>query len=227
MVGENRHQTMKGDQVTVSDIAINSFADDMPAPGGRVQPANHSGWLAQLETAQWQQRLRYQPHGGQPLAACATREDTPGKTSARAPKLPPMAETMPGAPHQESPTPTPGSNNTLPARSVTTATRLATANQAMACLPTPPEQVVIPGGEDTAEMALQGRRPQSMQWQAHHMHAVLNQEGVCIWLRDARYRDGDGQQLLRTLRSQFARLGLRLAQFTLNGSQIAEPDHIG
>src|SRR4051794_7506097 len=35
------------------------------APGPKTSPSNHTAWLEQLESAQWQQRLRYQPQPDQ------------------------------------------------------------------------------------------------------------------------------------------------------------------
>lgn len=213
----------------MSDLAITVDSKETSAPGSRMQPANHSAWLEQLESAQWQQRLRYQPNNGSgqqrssDAASDSLREQAPFRSTA-------AVSTGANAPvdtRRQATGMAESTANGMARASLNSGTvRAANMQPTAALLPTSPQPLPTLGDELDRTMAPQARRLLAMQWQARNAHVMLSAEGLRVWLRDTRYREGDGQKLLRALRSQFAHTGLRLAQFTLNGSQISEPNRI-
>ncbi|MES2538656.1 MAG: hypothetical protein V4632_22590 [Pseudomonadota bacterium] len=208
--------------------AITVFKKDAAAPAAGAGPgvANHSAWLEQLESAQWQQRLRYQPGGQQQRPAA--QAGTGGEAQTRSRPAPAAA----GGDKQFHATSDAARAASAPGSNVVTATantgaaRASAANAGNASSPQPAQRPLMAGSDHDSVLPQLGRRLPAVTWQAQHAHVRATENGLQVWLRDARHQETDGLKLLRELRSRFAQLGLRLAQFTLNGKQVAQATHL-
>jgi hypothetical protein len=205
---------------------ISTINKEALAPAGAIPPTNHSGWLEQLESAQWQQRLRYTPGGGQQPSrdgtASAQPQDKRGPESVAGATL--DARSHARAHRAEMPTPLNGAAvHAVPGHH---SSRETQPTPALAFASSFTQRSAAPANEQGTAMPQHMKRLPMATWQAQHTHVMLSAEGLRVWLRDARYQGSDGYQLLRGMREQFARLGLRLAQFTLNGTQVSEPQRI-
>lgn len=210
------------------EIAVNTAHNELAGTTGGAPAGNHAAWLKQFESAQWQQRLRYQPTAEQDRHADPSRAQRDAEKPL--PKAPAEAtgddrgamarnvqETVAGSAAGE------GAASVATAAAGSGGTPMRLAPVAVAPLQERPAALAMDQRHLTAPLP---RRPASIPWQAQHAHAMLDAEGVKLWLRDARYAGSDGQQLLQALRGHFMRLGLRLTQFTLNGTTILKTDHI-
>ncbi len=202
----------------MSEIIVTS--KDAPLANAGSPPANHTAWLEQLESAQWQAKARYQSggrenyqHDGNPHAAA---KNGFAKTSSNVGTLNPQRHS--GGNHPVGSDPIHTQEGQL--RGTQLITQNSTQNVLANALPHSLEPRFA-GSADHEAVAPQNYRQFSRAaWQAQHSHVMLSSEGLRLWLRDARYDVTDGEKLLRELRQHFADLGLRLAQFTLNGEQI-------
>jgi hypothetical protein len=216
------------DYLHMSEITV--INKEAVAPGLKTGPSNHAAWLEQLESAQWQQRLRYQPGSGQrqsdePAAAELRSAQQPGRPGNSA-----DFSQAAHAGHQA------GAASDRRSQDVQLAVRIAAiatpvaesrpaSGQGLPALKQTPVTGVLRDGDTQAWLLL--RRPVTINWQAQNTHVMAGSDGLRMWLRDVRYEKDDGYRLLQELRGQFAHLGFRLAEFTLNGEQIAGSDESG
>jgi len=183
-------------------------------------------WLKQLESAQWQQRLRYERAGTAPKDAgeSGARQAAQGKTGTTATR-PDMHTAHASNSRQQA------GNTEQAAHRFAQSAPLNGGNKPaldpVAARQGATTQPAAPAGDEELQSSLLGRRMSRMEWKTAHAHALLGSGEIRLWLRDARLRAGDGERLLRSLRGHFAQLGLKLVEFTLNGSTVAsDPSRI-
>lgn len=196
--------------------------------GPKTSPSNHTAWLEQLESAQWQQRLRYQPEPGQRQAGeQASAQQRSAQQPARQGNAADFSQTAHAgrdagaAPNGE------GQDARLAARAAAIASPATESRSAFGPGLPVLQQTPVAGALRDGQTWSPLRRPATINWQAQNAHVMAGNDGLRMWLRDARYEKGHGYRLLQELRGQFARLGFRLAEFTLNGEQIAGSDQSG
>jgi hypothetical protein len=184
-------------------------------------PEQQLRWRKELELAQWQQRLRYQP----------LREGT--STVSEKPSS--AAENGLEFRSGDSPLPTPVSSAT--AKQIPTETlrpgevqplaRLIAASVAKSLQIPATSVAVIAGAQDNDAPEVQSARPkpsvsvfEPLEWQPVAAYVSVHGNRVSIGLRDPRVADNDALDLYYRLRGQFVALGLELSEFTLNGHPI-------
>lgn len=208
---------------------ITGINKEAVAPSLKTGPSNHAAWLGQLESAQWQQRLRYQPDPGQRQSA----EPAPAQQRSTQPGRPDSTADFSQAAHAgreaRAASNHHGQEAQLAARAVTATVPAAESRPAIGPgLPVLQQPPVAGTPQDSNAQAWAPlRRPATIDWQVQNAHVMAGSDGLRMWLRDARYEKGDGYRLLQELRGQFARLGFRLAEFTLNGERVAGSDKSG
>ncbi len=201
------------------------LTQDMPTVASAAPSRNPEAWLKQLESAQWQQRLRYQSQGDQaPVLAQHSNLQNESLTSAKknegfSHRSPLHNQTQPEVVHSAS-----GRQAGVASRAVLVQARGETQGNPLTQSPSN----ILPNSSATAGepdflLPLQ-RRHVHANWNPTHAHAMLEADEVKLWLRDARLQSSEGLRLLKSLRRHFARLGLRLAQLTLNGTRIVETE---
>ena len=201
---------------------ITGINKEAAAPSLKTGPSNHAAWLEQLESAQWQQRLRYQSapgqrQSGEPASAQQRLMQQPGQPG-NAADFSQAAQ----AGRQAGPTADRRGQDAQPAaRAVAIAAPAAEARPVFGPGLPVLQQTPVAGALRDGQAWSPPERPATINWQAQNAHVMAGSDGLRMWLRDARYEKGDGYRLLLELRGQFARMGFRLAEFTLNGEQVA------
>jgi hypothetical protein len=214
------------DYLPMSSITV--IDKDAIASGPKTSPSNHTAWLEQLESAQWQQRMRYQPESGgrQQGAQESVRQQVAQQPAQQAKAT--DANQAAGAQHQEGAAPESAAHDVLPAaRTPDGAVPAAESRTAFGPGSSILQRTLLGGDVRNGQAWSLPRRFAAIDWQAQNAHVMAGAEGLRMWLRDARYEKGDGCKLLLELRARFARLGFRLAEFTLNGERVAESDQSG
>jgi hypothetical protein len=207
----------------MADITV--ISRQAEAPGPRTSPSNHGAWLEQLESAQWQQRLRYQPGHGQQQAPSAGADQRAAQQAGRRTGAGDAGQ--PAQAQRQAGPAAPGSRQAAPAGAQAGPPAAPAAEARPATGAAPPALRQQPAGARLSEGAPwpQPRRLPTVNWEAQNAHVLAGNDGVRVWLRDARCTQaGAGARLLQELRGRFARLGFRLAEFTLNGEQVTGPD---
>jgi hypothetical protein len=208
----------------MTDVAtINNELKSLPSG---APPGNQAAWVKQFESAQWQQRLRYQPSNGQQQdAELPGREGGNGEAS----KARTVGQVTQGRDRNSNSVSSEATNiqssrQSVHAETSSTGMRETALKPSFTLAPAAQERPATLPIERHEMRSFQLRRYANELWQAQHAHAMLDAEGVKLWLRDARYRSNDGPRILQSLREHFARLGIRLTQFTLNGTAILKTD---
>lgn len=208
----------------MTDVA--TINNELKSLAGGAPPGNQAAWVKQFESAQWQQRLRYQPSKGQQQDANQSgRESGNGEASkSRTEGQVTHGRERSGNSVSSKVTDTQSSRQSVRADTSSIGMRDTVLKPAISLTPAMQERPVALSMERREMPSLQLKQYTSELWQTQHAHAMVDAEGVKLWLRDARYRSNDGQRILQSLREHFARLGLRLTQFTLNGTAILKTD---
>ena|GEM_PF-6658044 len=198
--------------------------------GPKTSSSNHTAWLEQLESAQWQQRLRYQPDPGRRQAGEPAKvQQRSAQQPARQGNAADFSQTAHAGPDAGAAPNGDGQDARLAPRAAAITSLATESRSAIGSGPRVLQQVPVAGAPQDSHGHTWPpvRRPATVNWQTQNAHVMASNGGLKMWLRDARYEKGDGYRLLQELRAQFARLGFRLAEFTLNGEQIAESDQSG
>jgi hypothetical protein len=187
----------------------------------KASSSNHTAWLEQLESAQWQQRLRYQPDSGQRQAGeRATTEQHPAQLPARPGKTADFSQAEHARRQAGFPANAGGSDDRSAMRAAANAAPSAEAPPAFGAGQSGVQERPVGIAARGGQAWLPVRRMPTVNWQAQYAHVMAGNEGLRMWLRDARYEKSEGYRLLLELRARFAGLGFRLAEFTLNGERI-------
>lgn len=207
----------------MQDIVINKNSPVLFAD--KSEAGNSSAWLKELESAQWQQRQRYQPSENPEQRILSDNSSTHAQDPMRFSRQTPLGEkknSLEKILSQENAASAgrmKENNNELAFRSLARsgpAHLIANANASVL------SKMLAMNEEQQAALRRNPRLFLKTTWQSQHTHAILEAEEVKVWLRDSVYEQGEGRRLLRKLQVHFSRLGLRLTQFTLNGLIVSD-----
>ena len=207
---------------------MSELSSEMPQNRGESATAfkNRSGWLQELENAQWQQRGHSRTNGEkQPRNLQSVESETPAVITAKG-MTQKQIEPMQADRHIASLARYDGVRmspqhvdvvaqiRSLPGNVEDAGSLLARVIPLMSSMGDLNEPDALPGTIGTS-------RSKPVEWLSQYTHLDVDGREVNMWIRDARIKES-GLEILSRLRNCLKSLGLRLENLTINGLPVGK-----